>query len=382
MRQLFSSRGKRIGGIGILLLGGVTAALWLEREPLRAWYTVRGLCAASEMERDGWVERVVACDAAVVPSLVARLANPDALACANVQAALLRLTELWQADAEKRDDLADRLAQGFAHASPAGQKAVLAVAGGWLHGPPQPEPSARTLAATASLLGACARQSERELQAEAFPLAAAVLQAARRPAEPNLFRDKALMEACREVVRVCLQAENATVRLQAVRLAFDPAVDLREQVVPLLGDADPAVRRAVMLVVGPTPEAVSTDELLRWLHDPDEDVRRLCETALRGRGLREEHLRLGKHLTDARPATRLKVLELLSESADLEPGAWLRRLSHDPAPAVRAAAVRAAVGQPHVDLTDRIRQMAQDDPSATVRQLARFYLSSRMPAGR
>jgi HEAT repeats len=374
MRQLFSSRGKRIGSVGILLLAGVAAALWLEREPLRAWYAVRGLCAASETERDGWVERVVACDAAVVPWLAARLTDPDVRVCANVQTALVRLLKAWGEEPDKRADLADHLTQTFPRASRCGQKTILAVVDSCA--------SARTTA-TASLIAACAAQADRELLTEAFKLVTTIVEGTHLCLYPsNPFHDKALLQACRELVQACLKVEDAAVRLKAVRLAFDPSVDLREQVVPLLGDADPAVRRAVMLVVGPTPEAVSTDELLRWLHDPDEDVRQLCETALRGRGLREEHLRLGKHLTDARPATRLKVLDLLSESSDLEPGAWLRRLSHDPAPAVRAAAVRAAVAQPHVDLTDRIRQMAQDDPSATVRQLARFYLSSRMPAGR
>src|SRR5439155_4993844 len=115
---------------------------------------------------------------------------------------------------------------------------------------------------------------------------------------PALGRDfnRDLWDACRESVRTCLNTGEPATRLQAVRLAAAPGMDLLGCVVALLGDPSPEVRRAVMLAVGPTSEAISTDELLRWLHDPDEDVRRLCETVLRGRGLRDEHLRLGKHL--------------------------------------------------------------------------------------
>jgi len=81
-------------------------------------------------------------------------------------------------------------------------------------------------------------------------------------------------------------------------------------------------------------------------------------------------------MTDSRPGTRLQVIELLKRADDLEPGVWLRRLSHDPSAAVRAAAIRAAAEQSLAQLADRLEQMSQNDPCATVRQLAQFYLST------
>jgi hypothetical protein len=65
----------------------------------------------------------------------------------------------------------------------------------------------------------------------------------------------------------------------------------------------------------------------------------------------------------------------LFQTEDLPLGIWLRRLSLDPAPAVRAAAVRAAHFQTQADLRDRMAEMAREDPSPTVRQLAGYYLS-------
>jgi hypothetical protein len=85
-------------------------------------------------------------------------------------------------------------------------------------------------------------------------------------------------------------------------------------------------------------------------------------------------------MTDARPEIRLQVLEHLGPAADLAPGVWLRRLSHDPAPAVRAAALRALAEQPQLGLRDRLEQMAQNDPSPTVQQLASHYLRHQTPA--
>jgi HEAT repeats len=96
--------------------------------------------------------------------------------------------------------------------------------------------------------------------------------------------------------------------------------------------------------------------------------------ALRGRGLRPEHIKLGRILTDPSPVVRLQVLDYLGRASDLDAGIWLRRLSHDPSPAVRAAAMRAMSQQTAVNLTDRIDQMARNDPSPTVCVLARYYL--------
>ena len=58
--------------------------------------------------------------------------------------------------------------------------------------------------------------------------------------------------------------------------------------------------------------------------------------ALRGRGLGTEHLALARLLTDPQPGQRMKVLERLQDAKDLDPGIWLCRLSHDPAPSVCA----------------------------------------------
>jgi len=52
-------------------------------------------------------------------------------------------------------------------------------------------------------------------------------------------------------------------------------------------------------------------------------------------------------MTDPQPAVRLQVLEHLHEASDLDPGVWLRRLSHDSAP----ACARLRYAQPQFNLS-------------------------------
>ncbi len=365
--HIFTVRSKKLVSIGalvlILALAGGVARAW---QPLRAWYYTRGLARATDTDRAVWVERIARLDRDALPGLLGYLHHADSRACVNVRLALAGLVERWEPADPRRVELATRLAESFAAMSIPGQQATLELQTIGLQALPSGEPLAATWPAVASLLAQATRQPHPEVRAGALALATRLV---------GQVRQADVLKGARELTQACLGDEAADNRIGAVRLALRPEVDLLEQVVPLLNDPVPEVRRTAMLAVGPAEEAIRTDYLLRWLHDADADVRKLCEKALRSRGLREEHLKLGRLITDARPRTRLQVLEILPHAHDLEPGVWLRHLSHDPEPAVRAAALRAAAEQPAIDLTDRIGQMAENDPSATIRQLARHYLS-------
>src|SRR5262249_7899356 len=110
------------------------------------------------------------------------------------------------------------------------------------------------------------------------------------------------------------------------------------------------------------------------LHDADAEVQRTCEMVLISRGLDEKHIPVARAISHPAPTGRLAVFQLLRRSADLDRAVWLRRLSQDPAAAVRAAAVRAVIQQQQFDLRDRLAEMAEPDPSPTVRDLAVHYL--------
>ena len=277
---------------------------------------------------------------------------------------LAGLVDQWPINDSRRLEFGRRLAESFARLSPLGQAAALELFTSVLERTPNLADNPELVAVAAEIL-AKAAASKGEVHCLALGLVERIIgQSAPSPD---------LASSASQVIRANLSDSQKTNRTRAVHLAMRPWFDLGSAVVILLDDSEPEVRRAAMLAVGTSEAAISTDELLHWLHDSDREVRQLCEKALKSRGLQDGHLRLGRVISDARPAARLEVFELLKGTEDLDPGVWLRRLSHDPSPALRAAAIRAAAEQRVSSLADRLQQMAQNDPSPTIRQLAQFY---------
>ena len=352
----------------LLLLAGVG---WLERTPLFVWYAVHRLVNARDNDRQVCVERVAQLDLAALPKLIECLRGANTQASANARAGLLGIVERRPPADSRRAHLALSLAEQFATLSEPGQETALEIEGVLLQTRQPGAPNADLLAALARMLAETARRTDNGVHALALRLVLGLI-------DPRTQPD--LIRASRDLTRTCLGDQAPDNRIQAIDLAVQPGVDLLEAVVPLLRDPVPEVRRSAMLAVGSASNVINTDDLLPWLHDPDPQVRILCEKALRSRGLRDAHVKLGRLMTDSRPGVRLQVLDLLREANDLEPGIWLRRLSHDPTPAVRAAAVRAASDQAMlkmINLTDRLEQMAQNDPCPSVRQLAQYYLTAQ-----
>jgi HEAT repeat protein len=264
-----------------------------------------------------------------------------------------------------RVSVAVQLAGAFSQLNGPGQLAALDLEPHFL--PPPPQALAPEL--LKALLAMMAQGSQ-------SPLAEVRLRALQQLAAlPDAFTTAEVQAVVREMIGSGLRGSEPSERILAIGLAQDPNMELLQLVTPLLHDADLEVRRKALAAVSTNAAAIGTDELLRWLHDPDADVRQLCEAALVWRGLTPEQIRRGRLLTDPRPEIRLQVLVGLEAATDLDPAIWLRHLSHDTEPAVRVAAVRAAAEMPRVDLTDRLQQMAHGDPSDTVRQVSRFYLS-------
>ncbi len=365
MRHTSRSKTWVLGAAALIGLGG--AAGWYHTD-LLSWYYVSQLVAADAEGRGPWVDRVATLDQAVVQRLLAEMANDDPTVCGNMEAALTALARRWGPGDARTLALATRLRKHYGALSPLGRVGALQVMTAILkQDGPKTWPAGLTKAAGEMLQ---ASGDNAGLRTAALTLAAALLD--RVPAGQWL-------EPCRLLADHGLGDRSQRSRLAAVQLVMRPALRgdpvLLKKVVPLLHDPIPLLRRAAVLALAPAREVVSEDDLLPLLHDADAEVQHLCEMALRSRGLDDAHLDLARLLSDARPGARLKVLERLAGVGDLDPSGWLRRLSQDPSPAVRAAAVRAAARQPRVNLGDRLREMADHDPSETVRQNARFYLT-------
>ncbi|HTU19851.1 MAG TPA: HEAT repeat domain-containing protein [Gemmataceae bacterium] len=357
-----------LGGLLILFLlaGGIVA--WRERMTLLSWFYVRNLARASETNRPRWVNRAAKLGEAALPGLFDCLTQPDARVCANACAALAYMTHAWGNGDPRTADLALRLARELPRFSSTGQKQVLDLAAGWFRESARQPDS--LLSACEHLLSELSPVAENDVLTSALELCGILLN------QPGDSQESKPLDAAHKLVVAALQSTSMDNRLRAVRLSLHPGMaDLLEQVAGLLGDESPQVRRAALIAVGAARDAVHDDQLLPCLHDPDAEVRRRGEQVLIARGLRPEYLELGRLLTDPQPGKRLQVLDRLRQSTELDSGLWLRRLSHDPAPSVRVAAMRAMTQQSFVDLSDRIDQIAREDASPTVRQLAQFYLT-------
>jgi hypothetical protein len=359
----------------VVFAGGAIA--WMQRETLLARYYVWQLARASDEERDVWVRRTAGLESAALPGLFACLTREDARACTNARQALACLLNQWGVADPRSAQLLNRLAENLPSQSAAGQVESVELEALLLRPAKSGPVPAAVVFAAAHLTEQAAQSSDRTLHKRSLALVERLL---------ALNKGPEVVGACRQLVQACLRDGQTANEIQAIRLALRPEINCVEQVVPLLNDPAADVRQTAMLAVGDAPAAIATDDLLQWLHDPDPGVRRLCEEALLwSRHLPPEHLKLGRLLTDGRAEVRLQVLDCLRCETDLEPGIWLRRLSHDPSPAVRAAAARVAAADGIASFNDRLEQMAESDPSPTVRQLARHYrthLASASATGR
>jgi HEAT repeat protein len=295
--------------------------------------------------------------------LLAILKRNEEQTCGNARLALASIWSGLEQDEAHQANLLQMVVAEFPQLSAVGQRCVLALTSNWLQGTSK-QPWIIEFAA--NLVRLASQTGSPELRSSALELSAGLL--AHDTAEASIA-------PCREFVRICLKDADAGNRERAVRLTLYPSLNLLDEVAPLLRDPDACVRRAAILAVGNSRQAISDENLALALHDSDADVRRLCEKALRGRGLTTRHIQLARLITDTRAATRMQVLFYLQADADLDVAQWLRLLSHDRAEAVRAAAIRSAAEQEIAELNGRIEEMAQRDPSPTVCQLAGYYLA-------
>lgn len=343
-----------------LVLAGASVLTWLNHDRVLGWWYVERLARAQGAERDTWVRRTANLGTAAVPALVTTFARTDVTACENVRMCCCQMLKQWGVDSPQSASLFEALGASFSRFGGTGQSCALDV--GRYYALQYPEGAADIL----PLLLEASHSSESDIRARSLTLAEMML---------GKTKGQESVNGCRDVIRIALRDEVIDIRARAMKLATRLEIELLAELVPLLRDPSAEIRRAAVVAVGPVPEAIATDDLLSCLHDADAEVRRLCEGVLRGRGLQDHHLKMGRLISDPQPSMRISVLEYLRRNTDVEPGVWLRRLSHDADASVRAATLRFAREEALVDLSDRVQQMQHADPSLTIRQLATYYLS-------
>jgi len=371
MSSLFLAARKKLPII-LILFTIAAGVLWWQRTPVMCWYYLRGLSQADEATRAWWVENTSGLGQDAVPGLIDLLRQKDARVCVNSEAALAAIARQWGASDARTAALAEELALHYNGFSAAGREAVLEWHLAMLHDPEGKKTASPALSGTAAkLLIACAKVQDKGTRLRALALAELLL--AGGTAAP--------VDLCRELAADGMASSDPEIRSRAIRLVMHAPLHtekaLVEQVVAFLKDPAAEVRRSAVLTVGLAEETIGIQDMLTLLHDPDADVRRLCEQALRGRGLQDDHIKLATMISDPLARERVNVVHLLPDIEDLDPELWLLHLSQDSSPAVRAAAIRFAADNPGAaDFRAQMLHMSQNDGSPTVRQLAAFYLKA------
>lgn len=139
----------------------------------------------------------------------------------------------------------------------------------------------------------------------------------------------------------------------------------------LLSDPDPAVKKAALMTVAHGAADCLTSEqktdLVEFLHDPDVEVQQAATQLLLNAGISESVIHLAKLVRHPQATERVQAVSMAMTVLD-DPTPWLLEMSNDASPAVRLAVARAAGSSKQAELAARIREMADADPDANVRE--------------
>jgi HEAT repeats len=354
----------------LILVAGLAGVAYWQREPALAWYYVRQLSLAYPDTCEVHAKKVAELDEAALPRVLSELQNEDAIVCANMQYALMLMMKRWGVGDSRSPALIERLQAQFADFSLAGQEKVVVLLIGFLQQDgTKPLPPRLTKSVSEILIAA---EKTKGLRAVALLLVAELMDCV--PAGQ-------WVDDCRAMAERGLIDERPGARIAAVQLLLRESMradkELVEKAIPLLRDADAAVRRAAIVSLASETEIVREEYFLPLLHDDDAQVQYVSELALRKRGLLDDDIKMARLISHPKASVRLRVLHYFPHMPELNLASWLRQLSNDPEPAVRAAAVRASADYPHVDFSQRLREMVETDPAESVRENARYYLSRR-----
>jgi hypothetical protein len=140
--------------------------------------------------------------------------------------------------------------------------------------------------------------------------------------------------------------------------------------IPYLKSDNPAIRYKVLESFANRPNLLDVDTLLSRLHDSVPDMAKLVEKILRGRGLTQDEVVLGRLLNDPRPALRASAIPVILKREDVDPVNVLLHLLSDPDASVRLQAVQACAGRLTPEVNRRLHELASSDVSPNVRDAA------------
>jgi HEAT repeat protein len=168
-----------------------------------------------------------------------------------------------------------------------------------------------------------------------------------------------------------LAARERDVRVAAVScLGTLPVDNAAAPAIAYLDDQEWLVRFAVLQAFAGRPSLLTADAILPRLHDPEPALGGLAENLLRGRGLTQEQIGLGRLVSHPKADLRASAIPLLVRRDDIDPVVWLLHLTEDSDATVRLQAVEALEGRMTPEVRQRLQMLAARDASAAVRAAA------------
>ncbi len=359
-----SWKSKSLVLILVVLAGTAAFGVVYKQEVVSRFHAWR-MKAAPTDALDSYVVRFEELADPGVKALVRILCQQDQTYCTKATHVLHKLYQVMPAQSPRRQHLFNCLAEQSSEFSPAGQQACLLLLKDLIE---SPDAQAGVGQVLQGMMQVSISSSEQKL---------AVLELMALILGQDTTTNSEIIRHAKNMVNSGLRDSEATVRLAAIRLAVNPAMQLHEQIVPLLskGSMDPSgdVRQLALLAVGEYQKLISTDEVCLLLMDDEEEVRQTAERVLKLRGLSPMHIKMAKLVNDPMPASRAEVPALVLGSSDLDSYLWMERLTRDPDPAVRAATARAMAQAGDDRLTSLLKKLKDEDRDPTVRQVAQYY---------
>ena len=369
--------------ISVAVVLCVLIVVWWQQAAWRGWCYARQLSSAHLEKRIDIATKLERLGLSGSQAVVNLLCSPRERACQNATFALEHMLHHWSSEDRRYELTLQYLADTCANFSPLGQRECLLLLQQLFI--EQKAPTTGQVLVATRLLSQVGAQAETRLAA--LEVSAQLLQSWCTQSDQDQHRSnlvgspETLIAQAKAWAVAGLKDENPAVRAAAVQLAVVPPLHALELLPPLLlgaqSDASSEVRHLAILSLAEAEALLPTDQICRFLNDEAPTVCLAAERVLRARGLSDAQVKLGKLIYHTDPAARAEVAALVREHPELDSFVWFERLSGDPAPAVRAATIRAMNQQQDPRVLTLLGHLAAEDNDPTVQEIARFFLERR-----
>lgn len=349
----------------VIIVGCAGVGFW-QQNTIAAWYRAWKMQSATPEMLPGYVKSFEAMGLTGTEALIGCFQSTNETACQNARQILSKILNIWPTTDQRRTAVLHQMSATAPNFSAYGQKECI----GFLQELMQSEQTHREMQNTLSaVIAHTSANPESRL---------VVYQALLQALQYEESIEESLLKQSKSLVIVGTKSDQETIRLAAIRLAVLPGLQLHEHLIPLVSGpvTDPSieVRQLVLLALGEHEKLLSTDDLCKYLNDPDREVRTITERILQVRGLTQNQIKLARLMHDQNAVSRAELPGLVMGTPEIDSYQWMERLSKDPAPVVRAAAARAIGSSSDQRMSSLLRALSVQDQDQTVQQIARYYL--------